>query len=101
MHADLPVLNTSIGRVPLCEGWTLEAKLTICVVDGPGDSGCLVQAATTPQELDQVTEWLRGVEVFGGAVVVSAPAVPNSLEWETVVSSGMAHGGIIRSANRG
>ncbi|MFE3989922.1 hypothetical protein ACFXPR_36070 [Nocardia tengchongensis] len=99
IHAVLPTLAVSDGVVSACEGWTLLPQLTVCVVDGPGDVGCLIQAATGSQDVDEVATWCDAVDAAGGAVVVSLPDLPVSLDWDAIFSAGFARGGSIRTAH--
>jgi len=48
----LPALRLEHGRPARCDGWRLVAQLTVCVVDGPGDAGFLVQASAIQPRLE-------------------------------------------------
>ena len=67
----LPALRLEGGLPARCEGWTLVAQLTVCVVDGPGDAGFLIQAAADLTEAEEQNAWLLLVEAAGGAVVAA------------------------------
>lgn len=47
IHDDLPVPHAPNCNMPTCSGWQVMARLTMCVVDGPGDAGCLTDANGT------------------------------------------------------
>ncbi|MEW1828362.1 hypothetical protein [Streptomyces sp. NPDC088196] len=81
VHDALPLLPASDAAVPLCEGWSIVPRLTLCVVDGPGDHGLVVPALAAP--------------VVGGAVVLSLDHLPETLDWSALLSSGTARGGFM------
>ncbi|MDX3538112.1 hypothetical protein PV721_27915 [Streptomyces sp. MB09-01] len=103
VHDVLPVLTAPDGTVPRCEGWTIVPKLTLCVVDGPGEAGLIVPAlaalvidsaggGTDPHDM---ADWCADAERAGGAVVLHsthcprrwtgptcwAPALPTADSW--------------------
>ncbi|GGQ12632.1 hypothetical protein [Streptomyces roseolilacinus] len=97
VHEELPELHAPGGRVPACAGWSVVPKATLCVVDGPGDSGCVVPGAFSPEEFGHVVEWCETVERAGGAVVVSVGALPGeaeSVDWDALLSGG-SRGGFV------
>ena len=98
IHAPLPPLHAPEGRMPTCQGWQIMAKLTLCVVDGPGDAGCLIPTLTTPDQAEDMAEWCAAVAGAGGAVVVSVPQLPSELDWDELFTGGIARGGFVRSA---
>lgn len=98
VHDDLPVLIAPGGAVPKCDGWSVAARLTLCVVDGPGDAGCVVPAFGAPVlggsgEPDDVAVWCSDVSRAGGAVVLSLPQLPEVLDWQALLTGGSARGG--------
>ncbi|MER7173420.1 hypothetical protein [Streptomyces mesophilus] len=110
VHDALPLLTSADGAVPLCEGWSIAPRLTLCVVDGPGDHGLVVPALAAPVigEADGDTsssdaggvnsmgDWCADAEHAGGAVVLSVSRLPTRLDWPTLLSSGTARGGFVR-----
>ncbi|RKE21133.1 hypothetical protein [Streptomyces sp. TLI_171] len=99
VHEALPVLRTSDGAVPALDGWQLVARLTLCLLDGPGDAGCVLPTLGSTAELDAVAAWCAQVEEVGGALVVSLPHrsdLAGPLDWPALLDGG-AHGGFARS----
>ncbi|MGA5064531.1 hypothetical protein ACPB9E_12245 [Streptomyces exfoliatus] len=103
VHGLLPVLAASDGDVPLCGGWSILPRLTMCVVDGPGEAGVVVPALVAPV-VDTVDgalgpggmgEWCADVERAGGAVVLSVGELPEVLDWAHLIGSGVARGGFV------
>ncbi|MFI6654557.1 hypothetical protein ACIBL8_03430 [Streptomyces sp. NPDC050523] len=103
VHDALPLLAAPDGAVPLCEGWSIIPRLTLCVVDGPGDHGIVVPAlaapvvggaetGTAPSGMD---DWCADAEQAGGAVVLSLEQLPEALDWSALLSSGTARGGFM------
>ncbi|MFF9211706.1 MULTISPECIES: hypothetical protein [unclassified Streptomyces] len=103
VHDALPLLTTSDGAVPLCEGWTIVPRLTLCVVDGPGDHGLVVPALAAPVVGDAdggtasngMDDWCADAEQAGGAVVLSLDQLPEALDWSALLSSGTTRGGFM------
>ncbi|MFG2824471.1 hypothetical protein ACGFX4_34205 [Kitasatospora sp. NPDC048365] len=101
VHDDLPVLAVADGEVPHCEGWSIVPKLTLCVVDGPGDAGIVIPAMVAPvvdghQGLPaDLADWCEDAERAGGAVVLSLDALPESLDWTHLLRSGTSRGGFL------
>ncbi|MGW7369953.1 hypothetical protein ACWGI8_42655 [Streptomyces sp. NPDC054841] len=100
VHDELPALRASGGTVPQCEGWGIGAMLTLCVVDGPGDAGCVVPALGAPVlggsgNPDDMAHWCSDVTQAGGAVVLSLPELPEVLNWEHLLTSGTSRGGFM------
>ncbi|MFE3104019.1 hypothetical protein [Nocardia tengchongensis] len=103
IHEALPVLIVSDGVASRCDGWTLLSRMTVCVVDGPGDLGCAIQTAVDPQDVHEAdvheaATWYDDVDAAGGAVLISLPDLPASFDWDWIFSAGFARGGTIRSA---
>ncbi|MBO1335836.1 hypothetical protein [Streptomyces sp. VRA16 Mangrove soil] len=106
VHDALPVLTTPDGQVPLCPGWSLLPRLTVCVVDGPGDAGLLVRALAAPvaggagseNAESAMAAWCDDAARAGGAVVLSLDALPETLDWSHLLGSGTAHGGFVALA---
>ncbi|WP_328885614.1 hypothetical protein [Streptomyces sp. NBC_00316] len=97
------MLTAPDGAVPLCEGWSIVPRLTLCVVDGPEEHGLVVPALAAPV-LDgtdgravsgDMTDWCADAEHAGGAVVLSLEQLPEVLDWSFLLSSGIARGGFI------
>jgi len=105
VHESLPPLHTTDGEMPLCPGWSVAVMATMCLVDGPGDAGCLIPALGAAESdpdssLATLADWGRAVEKTGGAVVVSLATLPESLadlDWPTILNGG-ANGGFVPTA---
>jgi hypothetical protein len=101
VHDALPVLITQDKAVPWCEGWSIVPKLTMCVVDGPGEAGLVVPALAAPVITDGaadptgMADWCADAERAGGVVVLSLAELPQVLDWSFLLNSGTAHGGFI------
>ncbi|POX65145.1 hypothetical protein C3492_00535 [Streptomyces sp. Ru62] len=100
VHEALPVLSAPDGAVPVCEGWSIAPRLTLCVVDGPGDHGLVVPALAAPVIGAQgapgdMGDWCGDAEAAGGAVVLSVDRLPETLDWSALLSSGTARGGFL------
>lgn len=105
IHDVLPVVAAPDGSVPRCDGWTLVPKLTLCVVDGPGEHGLVVPALVAPvldatqgsAEPGGMADWCTDAERAGGAVVLSLETLPEELDWPHLLGSGVAHGGFVQA----
>ncbi|RKN75675.1 hypothetical protein D7231_09775 [Streptomyces klenkii] len=121
VHDALPVVTApGPGAVPLCEGWSIVPKLTLCVVDGPGDVGGLIPAFAAPvidgstngtngtngtdsTEPADMADWCADAERAGGVVVLSLDhlslplPLPAALDWARLLASGTARGGFMPS----
>lgn len=105
VHDALPLLTASDRAVPLCEGWSIVPRLTLCVVDGPGDHGLVVPALAAPvvggaddgtaSASGGMGDWCADAEQAGGAVVLSLDHLPEALDWSALLSSGTARGGFM------
>ncbi|MFJ4579575.1 hypothetical protein [Streptomyces echinatus] len=103
VHDALPQLSAPDGAIPLCEGWSIVPRLTLCVVDGPGDHGIVVPALAAPVvgEADggtapgDMADWCGDAEQAGGAVVLSLDRLPETLDWPALLSSGTTRGGFL------
>ncbi|WP_128435455.1 hypothetical protein [Streptomyces cyaneus] len=103
VHDALPGLTASDGQVPLCAGWGVVPKLTLCVVDGPGEYGLMVPSLAAPV-LDaggagDMGAWCEDAERAGGAVVLSVDRIPEVLDWDHLLGSGTSRGGFVRIMN--
>ncbi|MFB9387778.1 hypothetical protein ACFPM3_11515 [Streptomyces coeruleoprunus] len=97
VHEHLPVLHAPEGRVPAVDGWSVVAKATLCVVDGPGDLGCVMPGGLSPEEFEHVVQWCEAAEGVGGAVVMSLDALPGDgeeIDWGFLLDGG-ARGGFM------
>ena len=102
IHDDLPALHAPNGNMPTCHGWQIMARATLCLVDGPGDAGCLMPTLTGPADSGDVSdmpEWCAAVASAGGAVVISVEAMPDRFDWDELFTAGVARGGFVRSAD--
>lgn len=103
IHDVLPVLTAPDGVVPRREGWSIVPKLTLCVVDGPGEHGLIVPALAAPvidgadgsAEPGDMADWCADAEQAGGAVVLSLDRLPEVLDWARLLGSGTARGGFV------
>lgn len=95
VHGVLPELRVADGRVPVCAGWTVVPRITLCVADGPGDAGSVMPGALSAEEFPHVAEWCDAVERAGGAVVVSLDALPAAeqpVDWDALLTGGSRGG---------
>ncbi|WP_030022597.1 hypothetical protein [Streptomyces monomycini] len=103
VHEALPALTAPDGAVPRCDGWSVVPRLTVCVVDGPGEAGLMIPAFVAPVvheageavEPGEMADWCTDAERAGGAVVLSLDALPEILDWSHLLGSGTAHGGFM------
>jgi hypothetical protein len=103
VHDALPLLTAPDGAVPPCEGWSIVPRLTLCVVDGPGEHGLVVPALAAPvlggaddgAAASAMADWCGDAERAGGAVVLSLERLPEVLDWPALLSSGTARGGFM------
>ncbi|MGW3248761.1 hypothetical protein [Streptomyces sp. NPDC001070] len=100
VHTSLPPLHAPGGRMPTCDGWSIAARLTLCLIDGPGDAGCVVPTLPPSEEPDAIGAWCDGVARAGGAVVVSLDELPSEVDepdWEGLFTGGRARGGFVHA----
>ncbi|MFD8594102.1 hypothetical protein ACFV1L_03790 [Kitasatospora sp. NPDC059646] len=100
VHPALPALRLRDGAAPALDGWSVLARLTLCVLDGPGDAGCLFPTLGGAAGPEQVSRWCAEVERAGGALVVSLPdgTDPDGpFDWPALLD-GRSHGGFARAA---
>ncbi|POX56311.1 hypothetical protein C3489_06220 [Streptomyces sp. Ru71] len=108
VHQALPLLPAPGGAVPRCAGWGIAARLTLCVVDGPGEAGAVVPALGArvvggtggTGDMADMADWCSDVERAGGALVVSVDELPEVLDWGRLLASGTARGGFLTSLGR-
>ncbi|GAA2812028.1 hypothetical protein GCM10010441_40870 [Kitasatospora paracochleata] len=98
IHDVLPELRLVDGLMPVVEGWQVVAQLTFCVVDGPGEHGCVVPTVGGADGLDEIGAWCSAVEEAGGAVVVSVDGLADGFDWSELFTGGRARGGFVASA---
>ncbi|MFE9440695.1 hypothetical protein ACFYO2_17115 [Streptomyces sp. NPDC006602] len=105
VHDVLPPLTAPDGAIALCDGWGVVPKLTMCVVDGPGQHGLIIPAIAAPvldggavsgDGPEAMSAWCADAEQAGGAVVLSLEQLPEVLDWPHLLGSGTAHGGFVR-----
>lgn len=99
IHDVLPVLHAPNGNMPTCSGWQVMARLTMCLVDGPGDAGCLIPTLAGPDSSEEMADWCGAVASAGGAVVVSLETMPEQIDWNELFTAGLARGGFVRSVD--
>lgn len=105
IHDVLPFLTAPDGVVPRCEGWTIVPKLTLCVVDGPGEHGLVVPALAAPvfdgtegsSGPGDMADWCADAEQVGGVIVLSLDRLPEVLDWARLLGSGTTRGGFLPS----
>ncbi|GGY74312.1 hypothetical protein GCM10010300_17550 [Streptomyces olivaceoviridis] len=100
VHDALPGPAAPDGAVPVCAGWSIAPRLTLCVVDGPGGHGLVVPALAAPVIDAQgapgdMGDWCADAEAAGGAVVLSLDRLPETLDWSALLSSGTTRGGFL------
>ncbi|MFH8349587.1 hypothetical protein [Streptomyces sp. NPDC018045] len=103
VHDILPVLTAPDGVVPQCDAWSIVPKLTICVVDGPGEAGLMIPALVAPvideggetAQPSEMAAWCADAERAGGAVVLSLDDLPETLDWAYLLGSSTARGGFM------
>ncbi|MER7516948.1 hypothetical protein [Streptomyces sp. NPDC126499] len=99
VHDALPPLGPTDadGEVPRCEGWGIVPRLTLCVVDGPGDHGTMIPSLAAPVLGDgDLADWCEDAERAGGAVVISLPTpLPPHPDLPTLTHPGTARGGFV------
>lgn len=104
-----PPVTAQDGSVPVCEGWGIAPKLTVCVVDGPGEAGLMIPALMAPVlgengeggEKDDVpgvamSAWRADAERAGGAVVLSLDRLPEVIDWYRLLGADTTRGGFVR-----
>lgn len=95
-HMDaLPPITVRDGYIQPCEGWLLFPRLTLCVVDGPGDAGFLVQGAADADQAEHLTRWLEALDKTGAAVVIALEEPLEDTSLDELVSLPTARGGAI------
>ena len=93
-HADeLPPLDPAVA-VP---DWRAAPRLTMCVIDGPGDAGFLIQSLTDDSQSDAMSAWIDDVEAADGLVVaaVGEEVDPAAVDVHAL-AAGDARGGFVR-----
>jgi hypothetical protein len=95
-HDVLPVVTATDGAVPRCDGWSIVPKVTLCVVDGPGQSGCVIPSLAAPvSEPGDMFSWCAAADGAGGVVVLSLDELPDELDWNHLLTSGTSRGGFL------
>ncbi|MFI0163891.1 hypothetical protein [Streptomyces sp. NPDC017095] len=103
VHDALPRLTATAGEPVRCEGWGILPRLTLCVVDGPGDHGVVVPALAAPvidgtgdgTAPGDMADWCDDAERAGGAVVLSLDRLPETLDWPALLASDATRGGFL------
>ncbi|WP_139216314.1 MULTISPECIES: hypothetical protein [unclassified Streptomyces] len=88
------------GRVQVCDGWSVAAMATLCVVDGPGDAGCVTPAALSEAETGAAADRARAVRDAGGALVVPLEGPLTEEQGRQgipLLHDGRARGGFVRA----
>lgn len=105
LHDDLPVVSAPDGALPRVEGWSIVPKLTLCVVDGPGEAGLVIPSLTAvvidvadgAPAPGNMGEWCADAERAGGAIVLSLDELPEVLDWSHLLGSGTTRGAFMTS----
>ncbi|MFF5974912.1 hypothetical protein ACFY7C_25730 [Streptomyces sp. NPDC012769] len=103
VHDALPPLApvSTGGEPPVCDGWGIVPRLTLCVVDGPGDHGTMIPALAAPVLGEgDLADWCEDAERAGGAVVVSLPTplptpLPPLLDLPALTRPATTRGGFV------
>lgn len=103
VHAVLPLLTEPGEALPRCEGWSIAPRLTLCLIDGPGNHGLLVPALAAPvvdgtdddAAPGAMADWCGDAERAGGAVVLSMDLLPTKPDWSALLSPGASRGGFM------
>jgi hypothetical protein len=97
---DMPAAASelTLEDLPEANRWRLMARLTLCVLDGPGDTGMLMAADVARPDL--MSSWCDSVERAGGAFVLAfaeneLPAL--IIESPRLVGLPRAQGAFVRS----
>lgn len=99
VHGLLPVVRGAAdGTLPVCDGWRIEAGVTMLVVEGPGEDGLLVQGAVDVDDARDVAAWGAVVQERGGALVLSLDQLPERPDWPRLLNGGIARGGFMKKA---
>lgn len=92
-----PFVFAPDAEVPPLDGWGLVPKLTLCVVDGPGDLGVMIPAFVAPLVGDgAIADWCADAEHAGGALVLSTPTLPAPTDLRAVAHDPATRGGFVR-----
>lgn len=84
-HDELPAVD---GTVLRCEGWSIVPKVTLCVVDGPEQSGFVVPSMAAPVSgTGDMFSWCADAERAGGVVLLSMDKLPDDLDWDDLLST--------------
>ena len=70
-----PLLRLAVPAPPSVEGWSIMNRLTMCVVDGPGNAGYLLPRFASHGDLAP-NGWDEAVQRSGGAMVAFGDAEP-------------------------
>ncbi|MFI0901516.1 hypothetical protein [Streptomyces sp. NPDC020983] len=107
VHGALPVVGREIPRPA---GWSVLPRLTMCVVDGPGEHGLVIPAAAAPvlPSADDsayreghgdggagMDGWCADAEAAGGVLVLSLPQLPAEPDLAALTAAGSARGGFL------
>ena len=71
----LPLLESYDSGAPVrVAGWSVVARTTMCVLDGPGDQGFLVPTLAEIGQMDERAAWAQAVADSGGLLVLQVGA---------------------------
>ncbi|WP_146607453.1 hypothetical protein [Spongiactinospora gelatinilytica] len=91
----LPILRLDAGKPTPSPGWAIRPSLTMTIVNGPGDSGYLVEGISNPGEAEERQAWLSTVDRVGGAVVVVVNTLGDARDWAALLAAEKARGGFM------
>ncbi len=105
VHDALPAVGQEVQRPA---GWSVLPRLTMCVVDGPGEHGVVIPALAAPvlpaldggaaEDADEeagMGDWCADAEAAGGVLVLSLPHLPAELDLAGLMAAGSARGGFL------
>lgn len=107
VHDALPPLGAEVTRPA---GWSVLPRLTMCVVDGPGEHGAVIPALAAPVlpaaddpayregapgEAAAMDGWCADAEAAGGVLVLSLPQLPAELDLAGLMAAESARGGFL------
>ncbi|NUP42407.1 MAG: hypothetical protein HOY76_36590 [Streptomyces sp.] len=106
IHDALPPVASARVSGPRPAGWSIVPRLTLCVVDGPGDQGVLIPAMAAPvlpalpseggeAEAGDMADWCEDAESAGAVLVLSLPQLPAELDLSHLMAAGSARGGLL------
>ncbi|NUR03817.1 MAG: hypothetical protein HOY79_47095 [Streptomyces sp.] len=65
-----PLAFYDTGTAKRVLGWTVVARTTMCVLDGPGQDGMLVPTISDTGQMDRAAAWAEAVADAGGVLAL-------------------------------